>query len=44
MKPCIQDVAKYVLASIKPEDVVVPAHLGVNAAAIGVAVMARGNA
>ena len=43
MKPCIQDVSKYILASIKPEDVVVPAKLGVNAAAIGVAVMARGN-
>jgi len=44
MKPCIQDVSKYVLASIKPEDVVVPAKLGINAAAIGVAVIARGNA
>ncbi|MCP4145045.1 MAG: ROK family protein [bacterium] len=44
MKPCIQDVSKYVLASIKPEEVVVPAKLGINAAAIGVAVMARGNA
>lgn len=43
MKPCIQEVSKYVLASIKPEDVVVPAKLGVNAAAIGVAEIARGN-